>query len=669
MSDIKKPTNPEIAPDFISALQFQETPPIPCVIVIFGASGDLTKRLLIPSLFNLYNDSLLPDDFAILGVAMDEYTTSSFRERMSEDVRTFSRRENFKDASWDKFCDRIHYMKGKFDEESTYRQLSKFLDALNGRHDTFGNVLFYMATPPSVFGMISNGLQIQGLNTEDDGWRRIIVEKPFGTDFASATALNKEILTYWNESQVYRIDHYLGKEAVQNLLAFRFANGMFEPLWNRTHIDHIQITATEEVGVEWRGGYYDKSGVVRDMLQNHLFQMMAYLCMEPPTSFDAEAIRNEKYKLLSAIRILKPEDIAEHAVRGQYGEGVKRDGTPAKAYRDEHLVDPNSNTETYAALKLRIDNWRWHGVPVYLRSGKGLHTKSTEIVVQFREAPEFTFRGTPAADQLEANQLIFRVNPKEGIELRFLAKRPGPSLHMRKVNMRFEYDEAFVAQPGTGYETMLYDCMRGDPSLFSRSDLVETSWRIVQPVLDAWANEKATNFPNYPFGSWGPKAAFELLSPARRRWLARTPKQALERIPMFEGSGDTMLRAFAMMLKPVVFNAGDRIVRHGSEGHELFFIEMGSIEIVDPNEKVLQTLQAGEVFGELSLLVTKKRQASAYAKTYCALYLMDKRDFCKVLMDRPIFAERMMKVARERYNVIVDAREWLESADIPAAPQ
>jgi len=654
----------EVSPDFLAAMNLDADSPDPCVMVVFGASGDLTKRLLIPSLFNLYCDGLLPDAFAILGMAMDEYSTQTFRARMTEDVQVFSRQEQFDEAAWADFCDRIHYLKGRFDDEHAFQQLKKFLQALDGRHDTDGNILFYMATPPSVFSMISTGLEQVGLNDGQGSWRRIIVEKPFGTDLASARKLNREILTYWREDQVYRIDHYLGKETVQNLLAFRFANGMFEPLWNRTHIDHIQITATEQVGVEWRGGYYDQSGVIRDMVQNHLFQMMAYLCMEPPTSFEAEAIRNEKFKLLSAVRIMKPEEVRYNAVRGQYDEGVLPDGSPARAYRDEHAVDPHSNTETYAAVKLRIDNWRWHGVPIFLRSGKALRTKSTEIVVQFRRAPEFTFKGTPASGQLEANQLIFRIQPNEGIEIRFLAKRPGPSMHMRKVNMNFEYDEAFITHPGTGYETMLYDCMHGDPSLFSRSDLVETAWSIVQPILDVWGSEKARDFPNYPFGSWGPKAAFNLLAPDHRRWLARTPQQALERVPMFEGSGKTMLHAFAMMLKPAVFNAGDEIARFGDEGRELFIIEMGSVDIIDQEGDVVTTLSDGQVFGELSLLVTKKRRASVRAVSYCALYIMEKRDFCKVLMDRPQFAARLMNTARERYNVIVDAQEWMASDEL-----
>jgi len=642
-----------------------EAPSDPCLMVIFGASGDLTKRLLVPSLFSLYCDGLLPEAFAILGMAMDDFDEPGFRAKISTDVRAFMRREDaFDEAAWKRFVANIHYLQGNFDDADAFKRLQQQLQALDARHATCGNILFYLATPPSVFGMISTGLHGVGLQ-DGKGWRRIIVEKPFGSDLASAQALNRQMLSFWREEQIYRIDHYLGKEPVQNLLTFRFGNGMFEPLWNRTHIDHIQITSTEQVGVEWRGNYYDKSGVVRDMLQNHLFQMMAYLCMEPPTTFAAEAIRNEKYKLLSAVRIMSPDEVLLNAVRGQYGEGINDDGTPAKGYRQELHVDPRSNTETYAAVKLRIDNWRWHGVPVFLRSGKGLKTRSTEIVVQFRQAPEFTFRGTPAAEQLEANQLIFRIQPHQGIELRFLAKRPGPSMHMRKVNMHFAYGEAFEAQPGTGYETMLYDCMRGDASLFSRSDLVETSWRIVQPILDVWGTKPATDFPNYPFGSWGPKAAFELPKPGHRRWLARSQLQAIERVPMFQGYGPAMLNALAMMLKPRVFNAGDEIARYGSLADELFIIDGGQVEIVDRQGRVKAELGAGKVFGELSLLVTKQRRATVRAVSYCCMYTLDKSDFAKMLKDRPEFAERVMQVARERYHTIVSADALLNGGEEP----
>ncbi|MDQ6964222.1 MAG: glucose-6-phosphate dehydrogenase [Mariprofundales bacterium] len=630
-----------------------DAPSDPCLMVIFGASGDLTKRLLLPSLFHLYCDGLLPNAFAILGIALDDFDDTSFRSKMGKDVRQYSRRGEFDSAAWSRFCTAIHYQQGRFDDETTFDHLQQRLLALDSQFTTHGNTLFYMATPPALFGMISAGLSRVGLQSGGSSWRRIIVEKPFGNDLSSAQTLNREMLSFWQEEQIYRIDHYLGKETVQNILAFRFANGIFEPLWNRTHIDHIQITSTEQVGVEWRGGYYDRSGVIRDMIQNHLFQIMAYLCMEPPTSFAAEAIRNEKFKLLSAVRIMRRDEVAHDAVRGQYIAGINSDGSAAKGYRQEAHVDPHSNTETYAALKLRIDNWRWHGVPVFLRSGKGLKNKATEIVVQFRSAPSFTFEGTPAVEQLEANQLIFHIYPHEGIELRFLAKRPGPSIHMRKVNMHFEYEEAFEAQPGTGYETMLYDCMRGDAALFSRSDLVESAWKIVQPILDAWQEERVDHLPEYPFGSWGPKAAYDLLTPERRRWLAHSAKQAVERVPLFKQCGKAMRNDLAMMLKPKVFEAGDEIVSYGSIGNELFIIDQGSVEILNQHGEVKTVLDDGKVFGELSLLVTKHRQATVRALTYCAMYTLNKRDFHKVLKDRPEFAKKMMVVAQERYQTLV----------------
>ncbi|MDQ6970446.1 MAG: glucose-6-phosphate dehydrogenase [Mariprofundus sp.] len=653
----------EIPQEFLSALNLQGEPADACALVIFGAAGDLTKRLLIPSLFNLHCDGLLPDPFVILGMARHEFSSEEFREKMSSDVREYSRGDHFDDAAWDEFCKKLYYFKGSFDDSAAFEQLDKTLSALDDEFNIGGNVVFYMATPPSVFGMISSNLEAVGLNKENDHWRRIIVEKPFGSDLESAKQLNTEILSYWNESQVYRIDHYLGKETVQNILAFRFANSMFEPLWNRTHIDHIQITATEQVGVEWRGGYYDKSGVIRDMIQNHLFQIMTYLCMEPPTSFESEAIRNEKHKLLSAVRILEHDEVHDNAVRGQYDAGKMPDGSDNQAYRAEHMVDPESNTETFAAVKMHIDNWRWHGVPVYLRSGKAIRNKSTEIIVQFRQAPQFTFKGTPAAGQLEANQLIFSIQPKEGIELRFLAKRPGPSMQMRKVNMHFEYDEAFISHPGTGYETMLHDCMHGDASLFSRSDLVETAWSIVKPIQDVWAKEKATDFPNYPFGSWGPKAAFDLLKSNHRDWQPCLPQKALELVPMFEGCGETMMNAFAMMLKPVVYEAGDDIITCGCDGNEFFILETGEVDVIKPDGKVVATLGNGQVFGELCLLMSETRSATVRAKTYCATFTMNKSDFCKVLMDRPQFAGRIIQMAQERYNITVDAKQWMQAAD------
>ncbi|MDX8395075.1 MAG: glucose-6-phosphate dehydrogenase [Mariprofundaceae bacterium] len=651
--------------NFLTTLGLQDNIPEAHAIVVFGASGDLTKRLLMPSIFHLYCSNLLPEDFVIVGVSMDDFDTKSFREKMDVDVPQYSKSENFNLIRWNVFCQKISYIKGSFDDACTFEQLDSSLHTLRKQHDIGNNILFYMATPPVVFGMISQGLEQIGLNQEKEGWRRIIVEKPFGKDTESAHQLNSEILKYWQENQIYRIDHYLGKETVQNILAFRFANAMFESSWNHVHIDHIQITATETVGVEWRGGYYDQSGVMRDMIQNHLFQVMAYLCMEPPTSFEADAIRNEKYKLLSALRILKAEDVNTHAVRGQYGEGFgvdSVDDTPsaAKAYRQEHAVDPESNTETYAALKLNIDNARWQGVPIFLCSGKALCHKTTEIVVHFRHAPGFALQGSPAADQIEGNELIFRIQPDEGIEFRFLAKRPGPSMHLRKVNMNFKYEDTFVMQPGTGYETMLYDCMHGDASLFSRTDWVNTAWKIVQPVLDEWAANKDQSFPNYPAGSWGPKAAFDLLNSHNRRWHAPSPNKAIQRAPMFNDCGEIALQSLAMMLKPVVFDAGDIITLIGTEGREFFIIESGTVEIINAEGTIVGNLGTGQTFSELSLLMTRKRRATVRALTYCALYIMEKNDFYKVLMDRPQFADHLLKVASERYNVVLNGQEWID---------
>ncbi|MGH7322070.1 MAG: glucose-6-phosphate dehydrogenase, partial [Candidatus Rokuibacteriota bacterium] len=504
-----------------------ERPADPCLMVIFGASGDLTKRLLMPALYNLACDRLLPSRFAIVGIALDELSTAGFRERMSADIRRFSTRKEFDAATWADFVPRLHYTPGTFDDPAAYGRLGDLVRAIETEHDTRANTLFYLATPPAVFGLISRNVKSAGL-TGKKGWTRLIVEKPFGHDLASAIQLNRELLAHWAEDQIYRIDHYLGKETVQNLLAFRFSNGIFEPLWNRNHIDHIQFTVAETVGVEGRGRYYERAGVLRDMIQNHMFQMLAYLCMEPPTSFKPDAIRNEKAKLLDAVRIVASEDVATHAVRGQYGPGQKPDGAPAVGYREEPDVDPRSATDTFAALKLHIDNWRWEGVPVYLRSGKRLWKRGTEILVQFKRAPEVIFRDTPAVRSLDANRLIFHIQPDQGIELRFQAKAPGPIMTLQKVDMRFDYREAFEASRGTGYEILIYNCMIGDATLFSRTDLVETAWRVAQPILGVWGSTPPTDFPNYPAGSWGPKAAFDLIERDGRKWFEIVNRDVLE---------------------------------------------------------------------------------------------------------------------------------------------
>ncbi|MFQ6024850.1 MAG: glucose-6-phosphate dehydrogenase, partial [Acidiferrobacterales bacterium] len=355
-----------------------------------------------------------------------------------------------------------------------------------------------------------------GLAREDKGWSRLVIEKPFGRDLESAVTLDRDLQEHWQEKQIWRIDHYLGKETVQNLLTFRFGNGIFEPLWNRHHIDHVQLTVAEKVGVEGRGNYYERSGTLRDMVQNHMAQMVAYVAMEPPSSFQADDIRNGKIEVLRAIRPMTPEGVLTNSVRGQYSGGTV-DGTVVLGYREEPDVAQNSHTETFAAMKLFIDNWRWAGVPFYLRSGKRLPTRSTEVAIQFKGVPEVLFRDTPI-ERLEANQLLFHIQPEQGIELIFQAKVPGPILRLQTVRMHFEYKQAFEAQRGTGYERLLYDCMTNDPTLFSRADLVETAWKIAQPILDVWSSLPARDFPNYPAGTWGPTEASMLLERDGRQW-------------------------------------------------------------------------------------------------------------------------------------------------------
>jgi glucose-6-phosphate 1-dehydrogenase len=621
-------------------------PADPCTLVIFGASGDLTKRLLTPALYNLACDGLLNDRFAIVGIAWDALTTEQFRDRLSEDVRTFNTRPTFDDRLWDGFVSRLHYTSGDFGDPEAYRRLGEVIARVEAERQTGGNLLFYFATPPKVFGLISGQLSRAGFTRRDHGWTRVIVEKPFGHDLPSAVELNRQLLAHWTEDQLYRIDHYLGKETVQNILAFRFSNGIFEPLWNKNHIDHIQFTVSEAVGVEGRGGYYDQSGVLRDMLQNHMFQMLAYVCMEPPASFRADAIRAEKAKVLDAVRLMTHDDVPRHTVRGQYGPGKKPDGTAVPGYRQETGVNPQSATETFAAVKLFIDDWRWEGVPIYLRSGKALWKRGTEIVVRFKKAPEVTFRGTPAADRLESNTLIFHVQPDQGIELRFHAKTPGPSMYLQKVNMRFDYREAFEASRGTGYEVLLYNCMIGDAALFSRTDLVESAWRIAQPILDVWGNTTPADFPNYPAGSWGPRAAFDLVERDGRRWVEVINRGVLEKVPLFHAGDAVFLHNLSMMLRPVVYSAGDSIIRAGDSGHEMYVICRGLVEVLDPGGQLLNTLGEGAFFGELSLLSRQPRTASIRAKTPCNLFVLDGADFNRVLQTHPEFAASLEATAR-----------------------
>jgi glucose-6-phosphate 1-dehydrogenase len=635
-----------------STLGSAQTPAEPCVLVIFGASGDLTKRLLMPAFYNLACDGLLPEQFAIVGIAMDEFTTESFREKMSHDIKQFSTRSQFDTKTWDWLCSRLHYMQGKFDDNAAYARMAELVSKLDAQYQARGNVLFYMATPPSVFGLISDNLEKAGFKTSSAGWKRIIVEKPFGTDLPSAIALNREILKYWAENQIYRIDHYLGKETVQNIIAFRFSNGMFEPLWNRNFIDHIQFSVAESVGVEGRGGYYDRSGVLRDMMQNHMFQMLAYLCMEPPSSFAPEAVRNEKSKVLEAVRIMDAAGVRAHTVRGQYGPGRGTDAKPVPGYREEPSVPPQSTTETFVAAKLFIDNWRWLGVPIYLRSGKRLWKRGTEIVVQLKNPPDVVFRGT-AVESLKPNRLIFHIQPDQGIELRFQAKTPGPEMSLQGVNMRFDYSQAFTSSRAIGYEVLIYSCMNGDATLFSRTDLVETAWRIAQPMLDLWKNEPA-DFPNYTAGGWGPKAAFDLIERDGRKWVEILNRETLENVPLFKGADSVLLASLIMALKPVVFQSGDVVIRKGEINRELFLISRGEVEVVDGSGHVVATLGEGNFFGEISLLTSAPANATVRAKSYCDFFMLDQSEFTRVLRDRPQFLKSIMEIAQARYNISAD---------------
>jgi glucose-6-phosphate 1-dehydrogenase len=643
----------------LSEARGRARPGDPCILVIFGASGDLTKRLLAPALYNLVSDELLSDRFVIVGMAMADLTTEAFREKLAADVQTFCTRKDFNRQTWDDLGRRIYYTQGQFDDLPAYERLSELCKKLDKEYQTGGNVLFYLATPPAFFGVISENLGKAGMASAEAGWRRLIVEKPFGHDLASAVELNRVLLRHFNENQIFRIDHYLGKETVQNLLAFRFSNGMFEPLWNKQQIDHIQFTVAESVGVEERGRFYDSAGALRDVIQNHMFQMLAYLCMEPPSSFRADSVRNEKAKVLDAVHIMTPEEVRTNAVRGQYGPGRKPDGTPVPGYRQEKNVDPESATETFAALKLFIDNWRWEGVPIFLRTGKSLWKRGTEVLVQFKKAPEVIFRDTPEIEHLENNQLIFHVQPDQGIEVRFQAKHPGPAMSLQKVNMRFDYQESFEASRGTGYEVLLYHCTLGDATLFARNDLVEAAWRIAQPILDTWANHPPTDFPNYNAGSWGPKASFHLIERSGRKWLEVINRAVLERVPLFQETSSVFLHGLAMVLKPIVYAAGDFVVKKGDPGSEMYFIARGEVDVVDQAGKVVRVLGEGNFFGETSLITSEPRSANVRAKTQCDLFVLEKTDFVKVLKAHPKFARSVLDTCRRRYNLSPEAEKAL----------
>jgi glucose-6-phosphate 1-dehydrogenase len=621
-------------------------------MVIFGASGDLTKRLLMPAIYNLECDGLLPKEFAIVGIAMDELTTEVFRDRMSKDIRSFNTRKDFDQKIWDDLNSRLYYTPGKFGDEAAFKKLYDLVTKLDGQYKAKGNILFYMATPPSVFGLVSDNIDKAGFK-KMSGWKRIIVEKPFGTDLPSAEALNRELLARWREDQIYRVDHYLGKETVQNILTFRFANAVYEPLWNKQNIDHIQFTVSESVTVEGRGGYYDHSGVMRDMMQNHMFQMLAYIGMEPPNSFSADDIRNEKSKLLKAIRVFTQEEALANSVRGQYGAGTKPDGTAAPDYRKEPGVNPESNTETFAAVRLFIDNWRWDGVPFYLRSGKALWKRGTDVVIQFKKAPPVLFR-REGLGKLLSNRLIFHIQPDQAIESIFQAKIPGPTVQLQPVNMRFNYGEAFQASRGTGYEVMIYSCINGDATLFSRTDLVETAWRVAQPFLDSWSAQPAKDYPNYAVGTWGPATAYDLIERDGRKWFEIIDREVLSRVPLLKACDSLFLSQVSMAVVPRAAEAGQIIIKKGEPGAEMYLLCRGEAEVLDDAGKVKATLREGDCFGEIALLLAEPRTATVRAKTLCDLFVLDKATFSRILRDHPQFAEKIRQIAAERYKRVVE---------------
>ena len=480
---------------------------IPVLLVV------VERRKLLPALCNLAAANLLPRQFAIIGFAYSNISTEAFREQLTEEIKEFATNP-IHAGVWDWFRERIYYVQGDFQDPAAYQRLSAQLAEMDKEHGTQGNRFFYLAVAPKFFSVVVKQLGVAGLAQEDKGqWARVVVEKPFGRDLDSAKQLNRELKEVLDEHQIYRIDHYLGKETVQNLLVFRFSNIIAEPLWNRNLIDHVQITAAETVGVEHRGGYYDTSGALRDMVPNHLFQLLTLTAMEPPISFDANAVRDKQSEVLRAIQAPAPEEVLTKMVRGQYGPS---DNGAMCGYREEPDVAPTSNTETYAALKLTIDNWRWGDVPFYLRTGKRMPRRLTEIAIHFRRTPFVLFRNTPVKD-LQANRLIIHIQPDEGISVQMGAKIPGPIMKIGQVNMDFDYSRDFGTTHATGYERLLYDCMVGDATLFQRTDMVEAGWSVIQPVLEVWKALPA-RFPNYAAGTWGPEEANALVEQDGREW-------------------------------------------------------------------------------------------------------------------------------------------------------
>lgn len=491
----------------------------PCVVVIFGATGDLTGRRLAPALYNLGREGLLPPNFAAVGFARREKTHQQFRDEIKQEIATHSRVKPIDEGFWQHFQEQVFYHRSEFDDDEGYHALANFLQEIDGRYATRGNRVFYLSVQPKYFPLIIEKLRKHGLvydsHTTTDRWSRVIIEKPFGHDSASAAQLQLEIAKYIDESQTYRIDHYLGKETVQNILVFRFANSIFEALWNYKHIDHIQITVSEDIGIGTRGHFFEEEGLLRDIVQNHMMQLLSLVAMEPPVSLSAGAIRDEKVKVLQSIRPFNSSDFESSAVQGQYGSGFIN-GEPVIAYRDEQNVSPNSSIETFVALRLYIDNWRWAGVPFYLRGGKRLPKRVTEIAIAFKDAPGVLFQ--QGGKKNEPNVLVIRIQPDEGIAMKINCKVPGPSSPIQPVKMDFRYGSYFGQTPPEAYERLIWDCILGDSTLFARADEVSHSWDLFTPLLEYWASHPPKNFPNYASGSWGPKSAEEMIAKDGRSW-------------------------------------------------------------------------------------------------------------------------------------------------------
>jgi glucose-6-phosphate 1-dehydrogenase len=510
---------PTVAKAVESPPRRQPPPADPCAMVIFGAGGDLTKRLIVPALYNLLRTGVLPKGFALIGVDLAEGTAESWRERLYDMLKSSAgnpgaefNADRIDKTAWKKLTESMSYIQGDLTKPDLYAKIGDVLEGVQKARGTKGNVIFYLAIADRFFATVVEQLGRAGLTDqgEEEGgrhrfWRRVVIEKPFGHSLDSARDLNARILRTLREDQIFRIDHFLGKDTVQSILAFRFANGIFEPIWNRDRIDHVQITVAETIGVEQRGKFYEVTGALRDMVPNHVFSLISMVAMEPPLGFDAASLRSKKTDVFAAMPSVTPA----RAVRGQYGPG-RVQGEAVKAYRQEVNVSPDSNVETYVAMRLEIDNWRWAGVPFYVRTGKHMSRRLTEIAIRFKQAPYTPFQDTPV-DALRPNWLVLSIAPDEGISLQFEVKRRGPAMDLGAVKMDFQYDDWFPKEPNVGYETLLYDVMAGDATLFMRADMVEQAWRVVQPVLDVWAAEKA-DFPNYDSGSDGPKAADELLS-------------------------------------------------------------------------------------------------------------------------------------------------------------